>query len=152
MTKDIEDARVREVFKFGQPGAVKPAPWIIRIPLAGFLLFGLYSMLSVPYNAVMSVKEWIDPDIYISAETRSVLSEREIEIMEKMPEKLRRSVEYRDVDKKANYVNDWQDARMQTCRHGSTTITSGDRAGFKQCTSQGQAELQKWAFDRIMDQ
>lgn len=94
-----------------------------------------------PYNAAVLFKEWVDPEVYISVETRSVLSEREIEVMEKMPEELGRSVEYRHVGEKADYVNAWQDARMKICRHGTRAITSGDRAGFKHCRSKEQAEL-----------
>lgn len=127
-----------------------PAPWPIQIILGAALLFGLFQLVSLPVKAVSGVAAWWDPDIYITADTLEALTADEIAIMKKMPETLRTRVNYRDPADKADYVNAWQSARMQTCSNGSKEITSGEYSGFRTCVSQSQRELQEWAFDQIV--
>ncbi len=143
----LEEKNAAEIERLVQRG---PAPWPIRIILGAVMLFGIFQLLSLPVKAVSGVVAWWNPDIYITADTRAALTADEIAIMKKMPEELRSNVNYRDPADKADYVNAWQSARMQTCRNGSSEVTSGDYRGFKTCTSKEQAELQGWAFDQIV--
>ena len=127
----------------------KPAPWPVRIIVGGVLIFGFCQLASLPAKAISDAVEWWDPYVYISPETLAVLSEEEVAIFKMMPEDLRFRVGQRDPDRRADFVMAWQDARTQTCHHGSTKVASGDYRGFTECKSKGQADLEKWAFEQV---